>query len=106
MDIPADVLVKAIDALPDHPSNDEIAAVFAAYDRLTAWLSEAVDGVDCVADGAVTVAQWLRTLPGARIATRRRWCGEPIACAPVRSWRRPGPLAIWPRRRSMPSWPT
>jgi hypothetical protein len=50
--------------VPDHPSNDEIAAVFAAYDRLTAWLSEAVDGVDCVADGAVTVAQWLRTLAG------------------------------------------
>jgi hypothetical protein len=56
-----DLLVSAIDALPDVVSNDEVARAFAAYDRLTAWLSSAVDGVDWAADGAVTRAQWLRT---------------------------------------------
>jgi hypothetical protein len=54
-------LISAIEALPVRPANDDVAAVFAAYDRLTAWLSTAITDVDPAADGATTLAQWLRT---------------------------------------------
>jgi HNH endonuclease len=64
METAVEVLVEAIEGLPRHVSNDELAAAFAACDRLTAWLSAAVGRVDPAADGAVTVAQWLRTRAG------------------------------------------
>ena len=54
-------LISAIEALPVQAANDDVAAVFAAYDRLTAWLSTASTEVDPAADGATTLAQWLRT---------------------------------------------
>ncbi len=55
-----DHLVSAIEALPERASNDDVQAAFAAADRLAAWLSTALDGVDPAADGAATLAQWLR----------------------------------------------
>src|SRR5882672_3441727 len=60
METAVEHLVNAVEALPDDASNDEVCAVFAVYDRLTAWISDAIDGVDPAADGAITLAQWLR----------------------------------------------
>jgi hypothetical protein len=81
-------LVEAIKALPSAASNDDVAAVFAACDLLTAWLSGAVDDVDPLADGAVTVAHWLRYRAGrshreagvmVRRAARLRSCPRVVA---------------------------
>src|SRR6266851_2262133 len=60
METAVEHLVSAIEALPADATNDEVAAAFAAYDRFTAWLSAVVGQVDPAADGAVTLAQWLR----------------------------------------------
>ncbi len=51
----------AVRALPGRASNEDVLAAFAIYDELTAWLSNAIGGVDLAADGAMTTACWLRT---------------------------------------------
>jgi Ser/Thr protein kinase RdoA (MazF antagonist) len=60
METAVEHLASAVEGLPADAANDEVCAVFAVYDRLTAWLSDAVDGVDPAADGAITLPQWLR----------------------------------------------
>src|SRR4051794_41766631 len=56
----ADRLLEAVEALPDDLTGDEVVALFAVQDRLMARLSTALERVDPVADGAVTMAHWLR----------------------------------------------
>jgi hypothetical protein len=43
------------------PQRDEVVALFGGYDELAARLCSAMDRVDPAADGAVSLAQWLRT---------------------------------------------
>ena len=59
-----DRLLEAEEALPDDLTSDEVLALFAVQDRLTARLSAALERVDPAAEGAVTMAHWLRTRAG------------------------------------------
>jgi hypothetical protein len=54
--------VAAMDAVPDDLVNAEVVALFAACDRMAALLCSALVRVDPAADGAVTLAQWLRSM--------------------------------------------
>ena len=54
-------LVRDIEELPADLVNDEIAALLAASDLLAARVSAALERVDPAADGAVTLAHWLRS---------------------------------------------
>jgi hypothetical protein len=58
---PVEEVVRAIEALPDDLGNDEVVALFAAGDLLAARLCAALGRVDPAADGAVTLASWLRS---------------------------------------------
>jgi hypothetical protein len=61
METAVERVIRDIEALPDDLANAEVAALFAASDILAARLSAALDGVDPAADGAVTLAHWLRS---------------------------------------------
>ena len=54
---PVDQVLEAVEALPDDLTNEEVVALFAVTDRLTARLSEALHRIDPLDDGAVTLPQ-------------------------------------------------
>ncbi len=85
METAVEHVLRAIAELPDDLTNDEVVTLFRAYDQLAGRLCSAMDRVDPAADGAVTMAQWLRTFArrssaeGAtfvRRAARLRACPE------------------------------
>jgi hypothetical protein len=88
METRVDNAVRAIDELPDDLAAHEMVALFGAYDKLAAQLCSALERVDPAADGAVTLAQWLRTCTRrssteaaafVKRATRLRACPEVAA---------------------------
>jgi hypothetical protein len=60
METTVERLVAAVEGLPDDLGNDEIVALFGVSDLLDARLSSALPRVDHAADGAVSLAHWLR----------------------------------------------
>jgi hypothetical protein len=88
MDTAVEKLARAVEALPDDLGGDEVVALFAVADCLTARLCAALDRVDPAADGAVTLGSWLRNRAGrsgseaaslVRRITRLRHCPEVAA---------------------------
>ncbi len=88
METAVERVLRAIAELPDDLSSDEVVALFGGYDQLAARLSSGIERVDPAADGAVTMAQWLRSMTRrsssesaafAKRASRLRACPEVTA---------------------------